>query len=201
MKNIATIRSQLVAASTNEEKELFESTMKLEVAALQRLNESHSNYIRDPSKYNFPKNAGTAALRKRSMPLTEFKARAAYGLGGQLRVIRVLPPSLFVGGPLHSIEITFKMVNRVYSYGLCNKGNVCLAMLQDGKIHRTLVWSSNDSKPVWENYKISYRPGPEQHGLKYGLCCRYPRGENNSAGGGNNSLKVWDIVVTTFTYT
>jgi len=187
MKNIATIRSQLVAASTNEEKELFESTMKLEVAALQRLNDNHSNYIRDPSKYNFPKNAGTAALRKRSMPLTDFKVWGR-DYWRHTRVSRVIPSSLFVG-PLHSIEITFKMKSKGFDW--YKKGKVCLAILQDGEISRILKSEKNSRRNVYEDYKILYRP--EQQGLKYGLCCKCPQGDGNS-------LKIKDIIVTTFTH-
>ena len=48
--NIAGIRTQIEAATTEEEKKVFEDAMKLEVAALKSLNENHSNSIRDLNK-------------------------------------------------------------------------------------------------------------------------------------------------------
>ena len=50
MANIADIRAQIEAASSDEEKKVFEDAMKLEVAALKTLNENHSNSIRDLNK-------------------------------------------------------------------------------------------------------------------------------------------------------
>ena len=190
--NIATIRSQLEAASTNEEKHIFESAMKLEFAALQELDENHSNFIRDPSKYNCSKNTSTTALLKRSMPLMDFKVRGGRGqkIVRDILVFRVLPSSLFVG-PLHPIEVTFKMKSK--GPEIYHKGEVCLANLQDGKISRILAWSGQNARHnVYENYKILYRP--EQQGVKYGLCYQPPQGENY------NSIDIRDMIVTTFTY-
>merc|ERR1712176_1181235 len=48
--NIAEIREQIAAATSDEEKKVFEDAMKLEVAALKSLNENQSDSMRDLTK-------------------------------------------------------------------------------------------------------------------------------------------------------